>query len=380
MGELHRFLATAHQMNVIQRWNNKPNLFSETVAAHSFLVATIGWILSAEAQRRGEPVDLTEVLKRSLAHDLHEVITGDILAPTKRAAQEMRQAVHQLERLAGEKLSQMLPADVRPRFATYIVEPFPDPAGARLLETADLLAAFLKAWLEVRVGNDFHRESFDRVRRLLGGKAGEEVHSLLWELDLYRDDLDGGPSLARFLSLLFRLYHVRRWNNLPSLAPSSVAAHSYLLALIAWVLAETENARNGANLPVSDVIRRALLYEAPKAVTGDILYHSKTATPAMERGVEVVRAQAAQHLIDTLPAGLRPVFTPYLEPLPGDAEQLVADASLIAGYLEADMEVRLGNTYFQPILDRLLERVETPFATTLQILGALRQESPVNNR
>ncbi|HEY8450052.1 MAG TPA: hypothetical protein VIL95_06190, partial [Bacillota bacterium] len=54
------------------------------------------------------------------------------------------------------------------------------------------------------------------------------------------------------------------------------------------------------------------------------------------------------------------------------AEQLVDDASLIAGFLEAAMEVRLGNSYFRPILVNLLERLETPFASTRQVFEAVR--------
>lgn len=375
MDGLHRFLTTAHQMNVIERWNNKPSLFSETVAAHSFLVAVISWGLGAAAVQRGDPLNVLELLKRALAHDLHEVITGDILAPTKRAAGIMKQAVQQLERRAGLELVHLLPVVIRDRFQPYIVEPMDDSTEAELVATADLLAAALKAWLEVRMGNQFYRDSFDRVRRLLHGRSGAEVHSLLWELDLYHDSLEGRPSLAGFLRNLFSLYHIKRWNNLPSLAPKSVAAHCYMVALVAWVLAEAENVTYRRQLPLGDIICRGLLYEAPKAVTGDILYHSKTATPAMERGVEVVRMRAAQELAASLPDDIRSAFVPYLEPLGKDAEQIVEDASLIAGYLEADMEVRLGNTYFQPILDRLLARAETPFPTTRAVLQALRREA-----
>src|SRR5690606_6737546 len=145
----------------------------------------------------------------------------------------------------------------------------------------------------------------------------------------------------------------KRWNNLPTLAPNSVAAHSHLVALIAWLLVEAQNLMFGDDLPVYDIICRALLLEAPKAVTGDILYHSKMATRSMERGVEIARSKAARELAESLPDFLRGHMAPYLEPLPGRAEQLVNDAGVIAGYMEASMEVRLGNTYFQPIRKRL---------------------------
>src|SRR5690606_35393728 len=95
---------------------------------------------------------------------------------------------------------------------------------------------------------------------------------------------------------------------------------------------------------------------------------SKTASPGMARGVEQARTRASRELLDMLPTELQPAFAPFLQPLPGDAEQLVQDASGLAGCLEALMEVRLGNTYFQPILDALRERVDSPFPSTRAVM------------
>jgi len=366
------FLTTAHQMNVIERWNNKPNLLTETVAAHSYLVAVIGWgLATAAAARSGRPVDAPEVIKRAVAHDLHEVITGDILAPTKRSARVFKRAVEQLEHQAGLELAAMLPESLRPQFERYIVSPMDESPEGRLVETADLFAASLKAWLEVQMGNGFHRGNLDRIRSILRSSPVPEVHELMWELEVYGDSLEQRPSLAKFLRLLFTLYYVKRWNNLPTLAPKSVAAHGHLVALIAWVLAEAENVERRADLPVGDILRRALLLEAPKAITGDILYVSRTASPGMERGVALARTRASRELLAMLPAELQPAFAPYLEPLAGEAEQLVQDASRLAAYLEAAMEVRLGNSYFQPILDALQERVDSPFPTTRAVMEGL---------
>src|SRR5690606_36664342 len=124
-------------MSVIERWNNKRNLLTETVAAHSYLVAVIGWGLDA---RSGDPVNTVDVIKRVVAHDLHEVITGDILAPTKRSAQALKRAVEQLEHRAGRELAAMLPPPLRARLERYIVTPMDDSPEGRLVETSDLFA------------------------------------------------------------------------------------------------------------------------------------------------------------------------------------------------------------------------------------------------
>lgn len=369
---LHRFLLTAHLVTVVERWNNKPNLFTETVAAHSFLVTALSWGLAASAQLRDERLDLEEILKRALAHDLHEAITGDILSPTKQAAQLMKKAVEQLERQAGQDLIAWLPPPIQEQFAPYVIDPMDDSPEGRLVKTADLFAAFLKAWLEVQMGNQFHRGNLARIRRLLSGSPIIDVQDLLWEFEIHGDTLETEPSLPRFLRYLFELYHVKRWNNLPTLAPKSVAAHAHFVALIAWVLTACENATRTQPLPAAEILRRALMLEAPKAVTGDILYQSKTASRSMERGVQLIRNKAARELIEALPPSLQPAFEPYLQPLADEeAEQLVDDAGVIAGLLEALMEVRLGNTYFQPIFESLCRRIDSPIASTRRVLAAL---------
>src|SRR5690606_39826146 len=76
-----------------------------TRRSSDLLVAVIGWgLATAAAARSGRPVDAPEVIKRAVAHDLHEVITGDILAPTKRSARVFKRAVEQLEHQAGLEL------------------------------------------------------------------------------------------------------------------------------------------------------------------------------------------------------------------------------------------------------------------------------------
>lgn len=372
MNSLHQFLAAAHQMNVIERWNNKPNLIQENVAAHSFLVTVISWGLAKIAQLNGMSPVLSEVLKRALSHDLHEVITGDILAPTKRATQEMKLAVESLERRAGSELISLLPEAIRPQVEPYVVSPMDDSAEARLVARADMLTAALKAWLEVSLGNQFYREGLQHITgRLAADPAAIDAYQLLLSITGQGNGHRNQPDLSSFLRHLLSLFHVKRWNNLPTLAPKSVAAHSHLVALIAWLLAELENVNYQRQLPVDKIICRALLLEAPKAVTGDILYQTRTATKAMEQEVSVVRTMAAAEIARALPEELREAIGQYLEPLPAGWERVVDDASLIAGYLEAAMEVRLGNSYFRPVLESLRHRIDSPLPTTQAILSDL---------
>jgi len=377
---MHEFLSLAHGMSVIERWNNKPNLLAETVAAHSFLVSVMAWGLGAAAQAKGMKVDLGQVLKRAIAHDLHEVITGDILAPTKRADPGIAQAVADLEREANLEILATLPPRLQEELAPYMLEPADDSPEGRVVAAADLFAAYLKSWLEVQLGNAFHTETRQRICGMLQSSPVPMVTELMADLEKVEQQGEGlgdEPSLAGFLHHLVTLYYVKRWNYLPTLATKSVAAHSHLVALAAWIMAAAENHAHGRDLPLDDILKRALLVEAPKAITGDILYRSKTASRPMAAGVETVRAQAARQMIAALPGELQPHFAPYMAPLPGPAGKLVEEAAVVAAYMEVIMEIKLGNTYFLPLKQALEERVPDPFPVTRQLMAALgRLDAP----
>lgn len=360
-------------MSVIERWNNRPNMLRETVAAHSFIVTAASWVMAAHrlAGPEAAALDLGEVLKRAVAHDLHEVITGDILAPTKRSDPAMEDAVRQLEQQAGEELASLLPEPVAGALRPYVVEPMDGSPEGDLVAAADLFAAFMKAWLEAELGNRFHGDSLARIRAMLEKSPLPEASALMAGVESEAASPGAAPSAAKFLHHLVTLYYVNRWNNVPTIVPKSVAAHSHLVALTAWVLAEAENRRYSRAIPIGEVIGRALLLEAPKAITGDILYHARVASPSMKEGVEAVRGRAVAELTASLPDGLAPFFVPYLGP--GDAvlAKLVEEAALVAAYMEVLMETRLGNTYFTPIKASLRERLKDPYPATEAVISSL---------
>lgn len=351
MQGVHRFVETVQRMSVIERWNNKPNLLPESVAAHSFLVAAVAWGLAA--LRAGGDVDPTDVLCRAIAHDMHEALTGDILAPTK-GMRQLAHAVRDLERQAGQVLLRMLPEPLAQGFEVPLCAAIDETPAGRLVRAADLFAAWLKAHTEVRLGNTFYLPEQRRLQERLAS-----LH------------VEGLRELTPFARHLLALYTVRRWNNLPALAPKPVAAHAHLVATLAWLLACWEGWTGAA---LGHVVARALLLEAPKAITGDILYHARTASPEIARGVEEVRARAARRLVRSLPRALRPAYERCFLPLPEPWERLVAEASLVAAYLEALIEVRLGNGYFVPVLDALLQRARRPLRATAALLEAFEEE------
>lgn len=78
-----------------------PPALCEDVASHSFLTALVSLFLSSKARECGLSPDVGKVLAMAVAHDLPELVTGDIPRPVK---QGLGERARELERRALEEL------------------------------------------------------------------------------------------------------------------------------------------------------------------------------------------------------------------------------------------------------------------------------------
>ena len=51
---------------------------ADTIAGHSFTVASLAWLLARTLKQRGWNIDMEQVLTMALCHDMGEALTGDI--------------------------------------------------------------------------------------------------------------------------------------------------------------------------------------------------------------------------------------------------------------------------------------------------------------
>lgn len=68
----------------VSRWTIVPMVKNENVAEHSFRVAAISECIAERLIDAGVKVDMLEVLRLALHHDIDEVLSGDIPTPCKR--------------------------------------------------------------------------------------------------------------------------------------------------------------------------------------------------------------------------------------------------------------------------------------------------------
>ena len=149
----NEFYALMGRMRYITRWGLMRNTFSENIQEHSHQVAVLAHALALVRreilQLPGPDPDRCAVA--ALYHDASEILTGDLPTPIKYYNPEIKQAYKQVERIAGERLLEMLPQQLRSCYASYVLED--DPALEPIVKAADKLSAHLKCLEEQKAGN-----------------------------------------------------------------------------------------------------------------------------------------------------------------------------------------------------------------------------------
>ena len=172
----NEFYALMGRMRYITRWGLMRNTFSENIQEHSHQVAVLAHAL---ALIRRDILHLPtpepdRCAVAALFHDASEILTGDMPTPIKYYNVEIKDAYKQVEHIAGNRLLEMLPPELRPSYEHLVLED--DKELEPFVKGADKLSAYLKCIEEQKAGNtefdsaaavtmqalrDLHREEMD---------------------------------------------------------------------------------------------------------------------------------------------------------------------------------------------------------------------------
>ena len=172
----NEFYALMGRMRYITLWGLMRNTFSENILEHSHQVAVLAHAL---ALIRRDILHLPtpepdRCAVAALFHDASEILTGDMPTPIKYYNVEIKDAYKQVEHIAGNRLLEMLPPELRPSYEHLVLED--DKELEPFVKGADKLSAYLKCIEEQKAGNtefdsaaamtmqalrDMHREEMD---------------------------------------------------------------------------------------------------------------------------------------------------------------------------------------------------------------------------
>lgn len=148
----HPFFALISRMKYINRWSLMRNTSQENIQEHSHMVAVLAHALAViRRDVFGKEADPGLAAMAALYHDAPEILTGDLPTPIKYYNPEIKLAYKQVERIAGNRLLDMLPAQLRQSYEHYVLED--DAELEPFVKAADKLCAHIKCLEEQKAGN-----------------------------------------------------------------------------------------------------------------------------------------------------------------------------------------------------------------------------------
>ena len=149
----NEFYALMGRMRYITRWGLMRNTFSENISEHSHMTAVLAHALALirrDILNLPAP-DPDRCAVAALYHDASEILTGDLPTPIKYYNPDIKTAYKEVERIAGNRLLDMLPAELRSSYTHYVLED--DTELEPFVKAADKLSAHIKCLEEQKAGN-----------------------------------------------------------------------------------------------------------------------------------------------------------------------------------------------------------------------------------
>jgi len=185
------FLAWVFRMPLIKRWSLMFCHKTENIAEHSHQVAVVAHLLTLIYNKKVAIVENKEALSPeraatiALYHDQIEIYTGDQATPVKYHNQELTREFKKLEATAEKMCLETLPEEFREEFSTLLLSEQIEPVYARIVKSADVICAYIKALDELK----HHNYEFEHVKLNLEVKLDilKEQPEVNYFLDIFAD-------------------------------------------------------------------------------------------------------------------------------------------------------------------------------------------------
>ena len=123
----------------------------------------------------GGQVNAERIALLAMYHDASEVLTGDLPTPVKYFNSQIAQEYKAIEKIAQQKLVDMVPDELRDIFAPLIDEHALSEEERSIVKQADALCAYLKCLEELSAGNNEFLLAKTRLEKTLESRRSEEM-------------------------------------------------------------------------------------------------------------------------------------------------------------------------------------------------------------
>ena len=177
---MSHFFAYLSRMKFINRWNTMRNTKEENIQEHSLQVAMIAHAIALIKNKYFEgQLNPERVALLAIYHEASEVITGDMATPIKYYNAEIRDAYKRLEKMACERLYNMVPREFKEEYASLLFATPEDQDSLRIVKFADKISAYLKCVEELKAGNLEFSKAKESIWNDLQRIPAPELHYFL---------------------------------------------------------------------------------------------------------------------------------------------------------------------------------------------------------
>jgi len=318
------------KMFSMRRWNNKPTVEQNSEASNSGFVLHVAHLLGMLESLNGKDVNFNKLLVRGVLKDMPKCILSDISLETKRSIQSFSPDLWmEVYKGAVSDVIESVPSKWKGAFKNAIINSRDDSLEGKILDAADLYAAYVEA----EVNNRLFAEYFYDIKI--------SIEKKLKNVKLYSlETLLGNDSMKKYLVYVRSLMHAIRWNQHSRTVPTTVSGHTLFVVFVAYLL----SLENG-NTDTLNVMERALFHDVPEALTGDIISPTKRRVEGFEKVIEKVESKMVHEvLLPLLPDKISSYYAPLmLDPFGGGLEGKITRAADLTGSLiECKMEIDNG--------------------------------------
>ncbi len=174
------FFAHLSRLKLINRWPLMRNVRTENVSEHSLQVAFVAHALAIIKNKRfNGNVNPERIALLAMYHDASEVLTGDLPTPTKYYNPQITSEYKKIEKIAQNKLINMLPKELQEDFRSLIDDDYYDESEKNIVKQADALCAYLKTIEELSAGNNEFKLAEQRLKKTLSERNSPEMDYFL---------------------------------------------------------------------------------------------------------------------------------------------------------------------------------------------------------
>ncbi|MGC9383072.1 MAG: YfbR-like 5'-deoxynucleotidase [Kosmotogaceae bacterium] len=355
-----KLMELATNLFTMFRWNNTPTMFRTNEAENAFASAQFALLMSYLARESSMSINEKELLERIVLKELPKCVLSDISVDTKLLIRDLDpEKWNAVYNSAVGEVVDYLPETKKLQFSSIIHRAKDDSLEGKIISASDLLSARLEADLHNRIFPEYYGEIIksldDRLSQYNDFKPYKKLINSSW-FDTYKESI-------------IVLLRAVRWNRLNRNVKTTVAGHSFYVALIGFLLSYEEESNQ---LDEVEIIKRSLLHDIPESLTGDIITPTKQKVTGFEELVErVEEVMVSNKLLNDMPEKLISEFkNKILKPFEGINGKLVRAADLTAAIVECLMEIKSGNNQmsFRIALNNMLDQLdESEFSSVKEV-------------